>query len=118
MEDDLRDGEQRPKYSESSLFQNLRFDEKQEPGSGDVQGNRKRRDQQSIEGDRKTNTQNTKYDIIYSGDGVMVFGMSNWNPEDRKAILVVGGINDHTIIEMGRLGILDGKALEIYNKLK
>src|SRR5271157_675295 len=101
MEDDLRDGEQRPEYAEGSFFQDLRFYENKKPGSRDVQGDRKRRAQQSVEGDRKANFSNTKYDIIYSGDGIMVFGRPNWKPEDRKSILVVGGINEHTIIEMG-----------------
>ena len=118
MEDDLRDGEQRPEYAESSFFPDLRLHENKKPGSRDVQGDRKRRAQQSVEGDRKANTQTIKYDIIYSGNGILIFGMSNWHPEDRKAILIVGGINDSSILEMGKLGMLKGIGLSIYEKLK
>jgi len=46
----------------------------------------------------------------------MIFGRGKMT--DRSTVMVVPGINDRTIIEMGDKGILIGKAKEMYDKLK
>ena len=48
----------------------------------------------------------------------MIFGKDNQHPEDRSTVMIVPGLNDSAILEMGRLGLLKGRALEIYEKLK
>jgi len=49
---------------------------------------------------------------------MMVFGKANQKPEDRGTVVIIPGLNHETILEMGQLGMLTGKAQEIYKKLK
>ena len=37
---------------------------------------------------------------------------------ERGTVMIIPGLNDHTIIEMGDLGFLCGEAQKMYEKLK
>jgi len=50
------------------------------------------------------------------GDGRIIFG--NSKTRGAGSVMVVPGINDNSIIEMGDLGLLTGKAQSLYEKLK
>jgi hypothetical protein len=49
-------------------------------------------------------------------DGCLIIG--NARTTDRSSVMIVPGFNDSTILEMGRLGLLKGKAKQMYEKLK
>ena len=49
-------------------------------------------------------------------DGRLIFGCDHHKATDRASIMVVLGVNDSALLEMGRLGMLKGKAQEIYEK--
>ena len=56
-----------------------------------------------------------KMDILEkTADGCFILG--NEKTTDRNSILIVPELNDSTILEMGRLGMLKGRAQEIYEK--
>lgn len=117
MEDDLCDDGEGYEYLESTFLPDLRIDQEKSPNQRDLPVNRKLRGEKDIKGDRGAD-KGDKLDLIYSGNGVMIFGKHNQKPEDRGAIMIIPGINESTILEMGRLGILKGKAKEIYEKFK
>jgi hypothetical protein len=49
-------------------------------------------------------------------DGCLILG--NTRTTDRSSVMIVPGFNDSTILEMGRLGLLKGKAQRMYERLK
>jgi len=56
-------------------------------------------------------------DLLESTEaGCLIFGCDHHKATDRASILVVLGVNDSALLEMGRLGMLKGKAQEIYEK--
>jgi hypothetical protein len=117
MEDDLqRDGEGY-EYAEGPLLPDLRINKEKNSSKENIRIDRRRKGKIVVEGDWGTKG-DTKFDLIESGNGVVVLGRKNWHPEDRKSILIIPGINDSTLLELGRLGMLQGKALEIYKKLR
>jgi hypothetical protein len=48
----------------------------------------------------------------------MIFGKEKQHPEEKSTVMIIPGLNNHVILEMGKLGLLKGKAREIYRKLK
>jgi hypothetical protein len=50
------------------------------------------------------------------GDGCLILG--NSRTTDRRSVMIIPGFNDHTLIEMGDLGFLKGKAQSMYEKMK
>jgi len=48
----------------------------------------------------------------------MIFGKEKQHPEDKSTVMIIPGMNDSTILDMGRLGLLKGRARDIYRKLK
>jgi hypothetical protein len=48
----------------------------------------------------------------------MIFGRVDQKPKDRATIMILPGINDDVIMEMGRGGMLRGRALAMYRKLE
>ena len=115
MEDDLRDDGQGHEHDAGPLFQDVPGDSSKKPGKRDLPGHRSIRSEEANKWNRQADN---KLDIIESRDGMMIFGQTNWHPEDKKSILVLFGFNDSTILDMGRLGLLKGKAMEIYEKLR
>lgn len=49
-------------------------------------------------------------------DGCLIIG--NARTTDKSTVMIIPGFNDSTILEMGRLGMLKGKAKQMYDKLK
>jgi hypothetical protein len=85
---------------------------------GDPQGHRNQRGNQKTDRrDRPEDAAGLKFDLIESTeDGCLVFGNDHHKAKDRASILIVPGLNDSGLLEMGRLGMLKGKAKEIYEK--
>ena len=117
MENNLRDDGEGYEYPEGTFLPDIRIDQEEEPSERYVPANRRRKDKGITEGDRGTEG-NTKLDLIFSGHGMMIFGKKNQKPEDRSTVIILPGMNESTILEMGRLGMLTGRAMEIYKKLK
>ena len=50
------------------------------------------------------------------GDGCLILG--NERLTGKSSVMIIPGFNDHSLIEMGDLGFLKGKAKQMYEKLK
>jgi hypothetical protein len=90
--------------SERSLFE-------LQPGGGETDREVEGSDAEHWEEDSEP-----AFDIIEARtDGVIVLG--NKKTSDRGTIMVIPGLNDSTLIEMGDLGFLRGAAQKMYEKL-
>jgi len=117
VENDLRNDGERYEYLESTFLPDLRIDQEEKPGEGNLPADRRCKSKGDVEGDRRTEG-DTKLDLIYSDGKIMIFGKEKQHPEDKGTVMIIPGLNELTILEMGRLGLLKGKGWEIYNKLK
>ena len=117
MENDLRNDGERYEYLESTFLPDLRIDQKEGPSERDIPADRRRKSKGDVGGDRKAEG-DTKLDLIYSDGKIMIFGKEKQHPEDKSTVMIIPGMNDSIILEMGRLGLLKGKARVIYKKLK
>jgi hypothetical protein len=49
-------------------------------------------------------------------DGCLILG--NSRTTDRSSVMIIPGMNDNSLIEMGDLGLLKGKAKQMYEKFR
>ncbi len=109
----------RAEYHEGPLLPELRSDPEAPAGpDGDKDFGKRRGKGADWEGrtvDPAANPDELKMDIVEkTADGCLILG--NEKTTDRSSILIVPGLNDSAILEMGRLGMLKGRAQDIYEK--
>ena len=111
---------QRHGGSQGSLLSDLRSVPEENDAHGDLQNDRGEpgSEEHGVK-DREVDRESVGIDLIEINDsGYMLFGSKKNKAFDRSTIMIIPGFNDHTIIDMGNLGMLVGRAKEMYEKLK
>src|SRR4030042_5563306 len=114
--------DQKPKHIKSSLLPGLRSQSLPDPDQSGPADDLEQQGGQGLGGGGKQDPVGTGSNVLLMDileiweDGRVIFG--NSKTTDRGSVMVVPGINDHSIIEMGDLGFLTGRAQKMYEKLR
>ncbi len=103
---------------EGALLPDLPGVPKKGRAHGNPQGHRNQpRAKKDDRFNRPEDDSSKRFDLIEStADGCLIFGKDRPKGNDRASVMIVLGLNDSSILDMGRLGMLKGRAQEIYEK--